>query len=56
MMKQMAGMGMMDRMRFAKQMGQADMFGGMPNFKSKQRSKRLSSKERLERKKKRRRR
>jgi signal recognition particle subunit SRP54 len=57
MMKQMAGMGMMDRMRFAKQMGQMDLMGGrMPNLKMKQRSKRLTAKERAERKKKRRRR
>jgi len=46
MMKQMAGMGMRDRMRFAQQMGQASMMGGMPKFKIKQRSKRLTKKER----------
>jgi signal recognition particle subunit SRP54 len=53
MMKQMAGMGMKDRMAFAKQLGQMDMFGGMR--KVKQRSHRLSKKERLQKKKKRRR-
>ena len=46
MMKQMAGMGMRDRMRFAQQMGQVSMMGGMPKFKIKQRSKRLTKKER----------
>ncbi len=51
MMKQMAGMGMRDRMRFAQQMGQADMAGGMPNLKTKQRSKRLTKKERAKKKK-----
>ncbi|NLF31779.1 MAG: signal recognition particle protein [Planctomycetes bacterium] len=55
LMKQMAGMGMRDRMRLAQQMGQMDMAGGrMPNLKVKQRSKRLTKKER-ERKKKRKR-
>jgi signal recognition particle subunit SRP54 len=53
MMKQMAGMGMKDRMAFAKQLGQMDMFGGMR--KVKHRSHRLSKKERLQKKKKRRR-
>ena len=57
LMKQMAGMGVMDRMRFAKQMGQMDLMGGrMPNLKMKQRSKRLSPKERAERNKKKKRR
>jgi len=55
MMKQMAGMGMRDRMRFAQQMGQAGLSGGMPRLKAKQRSKRLSKKERAKRRKKRRR-
>ncbi|MFW6146632.1 MAG: signal recognition particle protein [Planctomycetota bacterium] len=56
MMKQMAGMGMRDRMRMAQQMGQMDMAGGgMPRLKTKQRSKRLSKKERQKRKKKRKR-
>jgi len=54
MMKQMAGMGMKDRMAFAQQMGQMDMFGKGPQLK-KQRSKRLTKKQRLKRKKKRRR-
>ncbi|NQU76106.1 MAG: signal recognition particle protein, partial [Planctomycetes bacterium] len=55
-MKQMAGMGMMDRMRFAKQMGQMDLAGGkMPGLKMKQRSKRLSKKDRTRKKAKRRR-
>ncbi len=54
MMKQMAGMGMKDRMAFAQQMGQMDMFGKGPQIK-KQRSKRLTKKQRLQRKKKRRR-
>ena len=54
MMKMMAGMGMIDRMRFAKQLGQMDMMGAkMPNFKVKQRSKRLTKKERDKKKKKR---
>jgi len=52
MMKQMAGMGMRDRMAFAQQMGQMSMAGGMPRFKVKQRSKRLTKKEREKRKKK----
>ncbi|HUT57729.1 MAG TPA: signal recognition particle protein [Phycisphaerae bacterium] len=56
MMKQMAGMGMRDRMKFAQQMGQAGMMGMTPRFKVKQRSHRLSKKERakVKRKKKRR--
>ncbi|HUS93388.1 MAG TPA: signal recognition particle protein [Phycisphaerae bacterium] len=52
MMKQMAGMGMRDRMRFAQQVGQAGMMGMTPKFKVKQRSKRLTKKERDKRKKK----
>ncbi|MDY7011295.1 MAG: signal recognition particle protein, partial [Planctomycetota bacterium] len=55
MMKQMAGMGTRDRMKFAQQMGQMGMGGGMPKFKVKQRSKRLTKKQRDKRKKKRRR-
>ncbi len=55
MMKQMAGMGMRERMGFAKNLGQMDMFGGGMKFKVKQRSKRLTKKEREKRKKKRRR-
>jgi len=54
MMKQMAGMGMRDRMKFAQQMGQMGMGGGMPKFKVKQRCKRLSKKDRLKRRRKRR--
>jgi len=50
MMKQMAGMGMRDRMRFAQQVGQMGMAGGMPRFKVKQRSKRLSKKQKDRRK------
>jgi signal recognition particle subunit SRP54 len=50
MMKQMAGMGMRDRMQFAKQMGNMDMFGA-GGFKVKQRSKRLTKKQRQKRKK-----
>jgi signal recognition particle subunit SRP54 len=54
MMKQMAGMGMMDRMKMAKQLGQMDMMGGrMPNMKVKQRSKRLTKKEREKKKRRR---
>jgi len=53
MMQQMAGMGMRDRMKFAQQMGQVGMMGGTPRFKAKQRSKRLTKKERARRKKKR---
>jgi len=53
MMKQMAGMGMRDRMKFAQQMGQVGMAGGaMPNLKVKQRSKRLTAKQRSKRRKK----
>jgi len=54
MMKQMAGMGMRDRMKFAQQMGQAGAMGMTPRFKVKQRSKRLTKKEREKKKKKRR--
>ncbi len=54
MMKQMSGMGMRDRMNFAKQMGQMDLFGGGGKFKVKQRSHRLTKKERLDKKKKKR--
>jgi len=53
MMQQMAGMGMRDRMKFAQQMGQIGMTGGTPRFKAKQRSRRLTKKERARRKKKR---
>ncbi|MDY7011726.1 MAG: signal recognition particle protein [Planctomycetota bacterium] len=53
MMKQMAGMGMRDRMQFAKQMGNMDMFGA-GGFKIKKRSKRLTKKERMRKKKRRR--
>ena len=55
MMKQMAGMGLRDRMQFAKQMGSMDLFGSGPQLKMKQRSKRLTKKQRQKRKKKRRR-
>ena len=55
MMKQMAGMGQRDRMRFAQQMGQVGMMGGTPRFKVKQRSKRKSKKDRQKGRKKRRR-
>jgi signal recognition particle subunit SRP54 len=55
MMQQMAGMKMPDRMKFAQQMGQAGMMGVTPRFKIKQRSRRLTKKQRQERKKKRRR-
>jgi len=51
MMKQMAGMGMKDRMKFAQQMGQASMSGAIPKFKTKQRSKRLTKKEREKKRK-----
>ena len=54
MMKQMVGMGTKDRMRFAQQVGEISMSGGTPRFKVKQRSKRLTKKERQKRKKKRR--
>ena len=50
MMKQMAGMGMRDRMRFAQQVGQIGLMGGTPRFKIKQRSKRLTKKDRSKRK------
>ena len=56
MMKQMASMGMRDRMNFAKQMGSMDLFGGGAKFKTKSRSKRLTKKQRLKKKGKRRRR
>jgi len=56
MMKQMAGMGVRDRAAFAKQMGQMGMSGAMPRFKVKQRSHRLTKKERARLKKKKRRR
>jgi signal recognition particle subunit SRP54 len=49
MMKQMAGMGMRDRLNFAKQMGNMDLFAAK-GFKVKQRSHRLTKKERLEKK------
>jgi len=55
MMKQMAGMSNRDRMKFAQQMGQAGLMGGTPRFKVKQRSRRLSKKERAKRRKKRKR-
>jgi signal recognition particle subunit SRP54 len=55
MMKQMAGMGMRDRMKFAQQMGQMGMGGGMPKFKVKQRSKRMTTKQRQRAKKRRKR-
>jgi len=51
MMKQMSGMGMKDRMKFAQQMGQMGMSGAMPK-KLKQRSHRLTKKEREKNKKK----
>ena len=51
MMKQMAGMGNKDRMKMAQQMGQMGAGGGMPRFKVKQRSKRLTKKQRDKRKK-----
>jgi signal recognition particle subunit SRP54 len=53
MMKQMAGMGMRDRMKFAQQMGQMGMSGQTPQFKTKQRSKRLSAKQRAKRRRRR---
>ena len=56
MMKQMAGMGMVGRMRFAKQMAQGDALSGNMRFKVKQRSKRLSKAEKDKRRKERRRR
>ena len=54
MMKQMSNMGMRDRMKFAQQMGQAGMMGMTPKFKVKQRSKRLTKKDREKKKKKKR--
>jgi len=54
MMKQMSSMGMRDRMKFAQQVGQAGMMGMTPKFKVKQRSKRLTKKDREKKKKKRR--
>jgi len=56
MMKQMAGMGMRDRMRYAQQVGQMGMMGATPKFKVKQRSKRLTKKQRDKQKRKRRKR
>jgi len=56
MMQQMAGMGNKDRMKFAQQMGQMGMTGGTPRFKVKQRSKRLTKKDRAKLKGKRKRR
>ncbi len=56
LMKQMAGMGTKDRAAFAKQMGQMGMTGAMPRFKVKQRSHRLTKKQREKLKKKKRRR
>jgi signal recognition particle subunit SRP54 len=54
LMQQMAGMGAMQRMRFASQIGQMDMAGGgIPNLKKKKRSKRLSKKEKAKRRRKR---
>jgi signal recognition particle subunit SRP54 len=55
MMKQMAGMGMRDRMNFAKQMGKMDLFAAK-GFRVKQRSHRLTKKEREEKRKKKKRR
>jgi len=55
MMKQMSGMGQRDRMKFAQQMGQMGMGGRMPKFKVKQRSKRLSKKDRAKRRRRRKR-
>jgi signal recognition particle subunit SRP54 len=52
MMKQMSNMGMRDRMKFAQQVGQAGMMGMTPKFKVKQRSKRLTKKDREKKKKK----
>ena len=54
MMKQMSNMGIRDRMKFAQQVGQAGMMGMTPKFKVKQRSKRLTKKDREKKKKKRR--
>jgi signal recognition particle subunit SRP54 len=55
MMKQMAGMGMRDRMNFAKQMGKMDLFAAK-GFRVKQRSHRLTKKEREEKRRKKKRR
>ena len=55
MMQQMAGMSTRDRMKFAQQMGQGGMMGGTPKFKVKQRSRRLTKKQRDKRKKQRKR-
>jgi len=54
-MKQMAGMGTRDRMKMAQNMGQMGMAGGFPG-KVKKRSKRLTAKQRANRKKKKRKR
>jgi signal recognition particle GTPase len=56
MMKQMAGMGMRQRMDYAKQVGQISLTGAIPRFKVKQRSHRLTKKERERLRKKKRRR
>ncbi len=56
LMKQMAGMGLRERMQVAKQLGSLDLLSGQTRFKVKQRSKRLTKKERQKRRKKRRRR
>jgi len=56
MMKQMAGMNPRDRMGFAQKMGQAGAMGLTPRFKVKQRSHRLTKKEREKLKKKKKRR
>ena len=53
MMKQMAGMGGKDRARFAQQMAQMGAGGGQMKYKVKQRSHRLTKKERAKRKKRR---
>ena len=50
MMKQMSGMGMRERMAFAKQMGEGGMAGGGMPGKVKQRSKRLTAKQRAKKK------
>jgi len=50
----MSNMGTRDRMKFAQQVGQAGMMGMTPKFKVKQRSKRLTKKDREKKKKKRR--
>jgi signal recognition particle subunit SRP54 len=54
-MKQMAGMGAKERMGFAQQVGKMSLTGATPRFKVKQRSHRMTKKERLARKKKKRR-